>query len=237
MAEKTNVLITGAGRGIGREIALAFAREGANLILSSRSDKELAETAKLANQAGSKCAVAVNADLGDRKPLLNLAERVGKEFKTLDVLVNNAGYLKVEPFSETSLETWDQTLAVNLTAPFLLTQKLLPLLRKSKNAHVFNVLSMASRVAFPGSSAYCSSKAGLLGFNGVLREELRELGIRVTAVLPGATDTKMFDAIPGEFDRNEFVQPQDVASAIANAYKMSPNSNVDEIQITPKRFK
>lgn len=226
-------LITGAGRGIGRASAIAFAEKGATLFLVSRTKKELEETAKEARKRGAT-AVVLPADLRDPISVEALMTGVRKQTDRLDLLVNNAGYLKIAPIEETSLDLWETTLRVNLTAPFLLTKACLPLLRASGKAHVFNVLSVAARQAFPGSSAYCASKAGLLGLHGVIREELRVMKIRVTAITPGATDTKMFDAIPGNYNRKNFVSPEDVAAAILAAWKMQPQANVDEIQITPQ---
>lgn len=226
-------LVTGAGRGIGRATALAFAEKGACLFLVARTKKELDETAKEARKRGAK-AFALLADLRDPLAIEAMVTGIRKATDRLDILVNNAGFLKIAPLEETSLDHWETTLRVNLTAPFLLAKSCLPLLRRSQRAHVFNLLSVAARTAFPGSSAYCASKAGLLGLNGVLREELRAMGIRVTAITPGATDTKMFDSIPGSYDRKKFVAPEDVASAILAAWKMSREANVDEIQITPQ---
>lgn len=227
------VLVTGAGRGIGRATALALAGKGACLFLAARTKKELDEAAKEARKRGAK-AYPLLADL--RAPISIEAMMTGlrKASDRLDILVNNAGFLKIAPLEETSLDHWETTLRVNLTAPFLLTKACLPLLRKSKRAHVFNLLSVAARTAFPGSSAYCASKAGLLGLHGVMREELRPMGIRVTAITPGATDTRMFDSIPGNYDRKKFVTPEDVAAAILAAWRMSPQSNADEIQLTPQ---
>lgn len=224
------VVVTGGGRGIGRATALAFAAEGATLYLIARTKGELGESARLAAKAGGE-ARSLPADLSVPAEVERAASRILQESGRVDVLVNNAGTLKVAPFAETTLEQWEGTLRVNLTAPFLLTKALLPQIRKSAMPHIFNILSIAARVPFAGSAAYCASKAGLLGLNGVLREELRPLGIRVTAVLPGATDTKMFDEIPGEYDRSRFVRPEDIAASIVSAWRLSPEANVDEIQI------
>ncbi len=229
--EKPIVVITGAGRGIGAAIAQAFAAQKASLYLIARSRNELENVAKPLEKHASQVFI-LPADLTNPEEIDQIVDRIKHDSDHLDVLVNNAGMLKVAPLSETSAAVWENTLRINLTAPFLLTKSLLPLLKKSKRPHIFNVSSIAGKVPFPGSSAYCASKAGLLGLNGVMREEFREFGIRVSAVLPGPTNTKMFDEIPGQFDRKQFVTPQDIAVAITSAYLLSPNANVDEIQIS-----
>ena len=113
-----------------------------------------------------------------------------KQIRRLDVLINNAGVFTFKPFARTTLEDWRRNIETNLTSIFLTTQAALPLLKRSQG-DVVNILSISSRVAFPNCSAYSAAKFGALGLTGVLRRELRAEGIRVTAVLPGMTQTRM----------------------------------------------
>ena len=232
-ARPLDVLVTGAGRGIGRAIALRFAREGARLVLAARSEPELAAVAREAEALGGS-ALPVPMDVTD---LASVEEGIhrGLEFTggVLDVLVNNAGVFAVVPFVEMSPATWYRLLAVNLNGPFHVTLLALKGLEASERGHVFNVSSVAGREPFAGSSAYCTTKYGLRGFSDVLRLELGERGIRVSTVYPGATDTTIFDDVPGEWDRSTMNRPEDVAAVVWEAYAAPPTADVAELEIPP----
>ena len=228
-----SVLVTGAGRGIGRSIALRFAREGARVVAAARTSSEIeAVVAEIEARGGQGLAVPMDVtDLASVEEALHRAFRFTDD--RLDVLVNNAGVFTIKPFAEMSPATWYRLLAVNLNGPFHVTLLALKGLERSDRAHVFNICSIAGQQPFEGSSAYCTTKYGLRGFSDVLRLELSPKGIRVSTVYPGATDTPIFDDVPGEWDRSTMNRPEDVADVVWNAYAAGEGEDVADLEVPP----
>src|SRR5437660_2607830 len=177
-------LITGASRGIGRAIAEKLAADDAMLLLHGRDTVALAQTR---NAAEPRCAKVIPLvhDLAKPSGVSDLIAAVGKE--PIDLLVNNAGVAVVKPFTEITTIEWEQTVGVNITAPFMLTQHFAP--RMSPGSSVVNILSIAAKTGFPNCSSYCTSKFALEGFAESVREDLRDRKVRVINVYPAATDT------------------------------------------------
>jgi NAD(P)-dependent dehydrogenase (short-subunit alcohol dehydrogenase family) len=226
------VLVSGASRGIGLAIAELCASEGAILVLVARRSRALAEAARRIRGQP----LVLPADITQPQEANALFRRVQQRFGRLDVLVNSAGVFTFKPFRQTTLEDWRANLESNLTSLYLTTRAALPLLRRSRGPHIVNILSVASRQAFPNCSAYCAAKFGALGFTSVLREELRPR-IRVTAVLPGPTNTRMIREFGFPVRRASLVQPGDVAQAVLTALLLAPRASADEIVVTPSRGK
>lgn len=224
------VLVTGGSRGIGLAIAEACARQGARLALASRDAKKLKAAKR--RIPGS---VSFVADVTKERDVKTLFASVARRLKRLDVLVNNAGVFTYKPFIHTSLAEWRQNLDVNLTALYLVTRAALPLLERNPAPQIVNILSVSSRTAFPKCSAYCASKFGALGFTRVIAEEFRPLGIRVTAILPGSTSTRMTNEFDFDVTRESLLQPSDVADAVLAALAQPARATVDEILLTPSR--
>jgi NADP-dependent 3-hydroxy acid dehydrogenase YdfG len=222
------VLITGASRGIGLAIARALDSEGAKLILAGRSRGPLARAALQLPGTVMRMPVDVTKP-GDVNRLLTAVQ---KRIRRLDVLINNAGVFTYKPFAKTTLEDWRRNIETNLTSIFLTTQAALPLLKRSQG-EVVNILSISSRVAFPNCSAYAAAKFGALGLTGVLRRELRAEGIRVTAVLPGMTETRMKDELDFPVRGEDLLQPEDVAAAVLSALVQPRRATVEEILLMP----
>lgn len=227
LAGKT-VLITGASRGIGLAIAKALDGEGAKLILVGRNRGPLARAA--AQVPGTVMSVPV--DVTQPAEVKRLLAAVQKQVHRLDVLINNAGVFTFKPFAKTTLEDWRRSLETNLTSIFLTTQAALPLLKRS-HGDVVNILSISSRVAFPNCSAYAAAKFGALGLTGVLRRELRAEGIRVMAVLPGMTETRMKDELDFPVRSEDLLQPEDVAAAVVGALVQPRRATLEEILLMP----
>jgi NAD(P)-dependent dehydrogenase (short-subunit alcohol dehydrogenase family) len=222
------ILITGASRGIGFAIARALDVEGAKLILVARTHRALAHAA--GQIPGT--VLSLSADVTEPRDVNRLMATVKKQIGRLDVLINNAGVFTFKPFAQTTLEDWKSNIETNLTSIFLTTHAALPLLKRSQG-DVVNILSVSSRVAFANCSAYTAAKFGALGFTGVLRRELRADGIRVTAVLPGMTDTRMKDELKFPVRHEDLLQPEDVAASVLSALVLPRRATTDEIFLMP----
>ena len=221
-------LVTGGSRGIGLAIGQALAREGASVVLVARDRRTLQEAGRQTPRA-----MAVAADVARPAEVKRLFVAVNKRFGRLDLLVNSAGVFTYKPFERTTLDDWRRNLDANLTSLFLTTRAALPLLALSQGGHIVNILSISSREAFPKCSAYTASKFGALGFTRVLAEELRSRKIRVTAILPGSTDTRMANEFDFPVKREDLLQPEDVAEAVIAAVVQPARATVNEILITP----
>jgi NAD(P)-dependent dehydrogenase (short-subunit alcohol dehydrogenase family) len=184
-------LITGGGRGIGKAIAMAYAREGAKLALCARTASELAQTVAEIRKLGAHCQ-GWSCDVSLEDAVNGFIANVQKEFSRVDVLVNNAGVMiRPAPMTELDVKKWDYTMAVNLRGPFLVSQAVLPIMIKQKSGSIINVSSMIGRGAYANFAAYAASKWGLEGLTATLAAETRSSGIRVNSVEPGYVATKL----------------------------------------------
>jgi len=220
-------LITGASRGIGRAIAEKLAGADVELLLHGRDTVALAEVCDCVKHHGARVVRLIH-DLAVRSGVSDLIDQVGK--KPLDLLVNNAGIAIVKPFCELTSVEWEQTVGVNITAPFMLMQHFAP--HMPPGSSIVNILSIAARTGFANWSAYCMSKFGLEGFSQCVREELRDRKIRVINVYPAATDTNIWSQIEGQWPRHKMISPEDVASATAFAISQPAEVALDSISIS-----
>jgi len=220
-------LITGASRGIGRAIAEKLPGADVELLLHGRDTVALAEVCDCVKHHGARVVRLIH-DLAVRSGVSDLIDEVGK--KPLDLLVNNAGIAIVKPFCELTSVEWEQTVGVNITAPFMLMQHFAPLMPPGSS--IVNILSIAARTGFANWSAYCMSKFGLEGFSQCVREELRDRKIRVINVYPAATDTNIWSQIEGQWPRHKMISPEDVASAVAFAISQPAEVALDSISIS-----
>ena len=193
-------VITGASRGIGRAIALRLASQERLLLVHGRDREALQVTADAVVERGGQ-ATCLTADLSLPAQIESMVTSVGSE--PVNGLINNAGMSVVKPVGEITLEEWQASLAVNVTAPFVLSQRLSPLM--PPGAVIVNIMSIAARVGFPGWSSYCACKFALEGFTQSLREELRPRGIRVINVYPSATNTDIWNTVDGEWPREKML--------------------------------
>jgi short-subunit dehydrogenase len=220
-------LITGASRGIGRAIAEKLAAKDVELLLHGRDTVALAQTRKAVESQCGKVILLVH-DLARISGVADLIAEVGKE--PIDLLVNNAGVAVVKPFGEITPIEWEQTVGVNITAPFLLTQRFAS--RMAPGSSVVNILSVAAKIAFPKWSAYCMSKFALEGFSRCVREELRDRKIRVINVYPAATDTEIWNQVEGQWPRDHMMNATQVADAVAFALARPTDTLVENITLS-----
>lgn len=225
-------MVTGGTKGIGRAIIEKFASAGFDIITCSRKQGEL-EALRVALTATHKIKVYVfTADLSIRSQVKDFTTFVAKLGRPVDVLVNNAGFFTPGEITSEPDGVLESMVESNLYSAYYTTRGLATEMKKARSGHIFTMCSIASIKAYPNGGSYAISKFALLGFSKVLREELKEKGVRVTAVLPGATRTSSWDAV--ELPEERFMKPEDVADAIFGAYSLSPRSVVEEIIIRPQ---
>jgi NAD(P)-dependent dehydrogenase (short-subunit alcohol dehydrogenase family) len=230
MSNMKVAVITGAAKGIGKEIALAFARDGFHIAACSRTQSDLE---KLEDEVKAKrgSVIAEVCDITDEKDVISFLEQVKKLHGNIDVLVNNAAVAYVSSVEDTALSIWEETLRVNLTGTFLMTKYSLK--HMQTGSHIFNIGSNASKTGFPKWSAYCASKFGVLGFTNSLRTELRPRGVKVTAILPGPTKTPLWESLDGNWDKSKMMSPKSIAEMIIHIYNQPADVQTEEVFIIP----
>ena len=224
-------LVTGATRGIGLAIARALAAESCNLILTARDEKALNQVSR--ELASAKIEILAHpCDVRDPHSVDALFRAARRRFKRLDILINNAGIAhKNLPIEKLPLPVWKDVLETNLTGTFLVTQAALAVMKRGGT--IVNNLSIAANRVFPGSAAYNASKRAALGLTNTLRLELRPRGIRVIALLPGATDTDIWTTLWPQAPRKKMMSPATVAQAVVEAILLPANATVESLEILP----
>ena len=226
-------IVTGAGRGIGRAIALLLSRSGARVVLASRSEFELsAVSEEITKQNGE--ALAVSTDLTRDDEMERLVNRALEHWGSVDYLINNAGWGRTAPVIKAKVEDWDRTLQVNLRAPMILSQLVLPTLIEKGEGAIINIGSISARAGQANTAAYSASKSGLISFTESLYEEVREYGIKVAVILPGFVDTALIPPTR-RLDRSKMIRPEDIAQTVFFVLTCSPNCCPVEITVRPQR--
>jgi short-subunit dehydrogenase len=215
-----NALITGATKGMGHAIAIAFAREGVNVAICSRS----------ADDPAIKV-LAIVADGSKKDELLRFAASAEQELGFISIIINNLGIYQNSSILDDKEDTFNHLINTNLMPAYLLYRYFGKKMMAARDGHIFNICSVAAFNPVVGAGMYSVTKAALLSLNNIMRLEMQEHGIKVTAVIPGSTLTNSWKGM--EVDKNAMVMPEDIASAIINIYKMSAGANVDEIIIKP----
>jgi NAD(P)-dependent dehydrogenase (short-subunit alcohol dehydrogenase family) len=232
-----SLLVTGAGRGIGRAVALRFARERWGVALFARSERELYGVARDVAAAGGE-ALVVRGDVAVEADVEAAVKRADEHFGGIDVLVNNAGIFRVKPLEAMDTATWRALLETNLSGPFFATRAVVrAMAARGRGRAIVHVSSEAGKKGFAGSTGYCATKYGLCGFGDALREELRPRGIRVMNVLPGQVDTRAWDDCGLDLAkigirRESMMRPEQVADAIAHAV-LAEGAVAEELLLKP----
>ena len=221
------VLVTGGGRGIGRAICLRVADEGAKVAIADLLDNEAQQVAtEIISQGGQ--ALAIKTDVTQLDQVSNCVQKVTETWGQIDVLVNNAGWDKLEPFVESKPETWEKVIAINLKGPISFCHAVIPQMIARKAGKIISISSDAGRVGSTGEAVYSACKAGVIGFTKTLARELARAKINVNVVCPGPTDTpllqgitggsagaKVIDAMTRAVPFRRLGQPDEIAAAVA----------------------
>ena len=228
-----NAVITGASRGIGKAIAEIFALHGYDLFLCSKNEDKLAQKIEEVKNRFPNVTIDGKAmDVSKKSQAVLFGEWVSNTALSVDVLVNNAGSFVQGNVSDEEDGALEQMMEVNLYSAYHTTRTILPKMKAAKTGHIFNLCSIASLAAYPGGGAYSISKHALLGFSKNLRHELKEHGIKVTAVIPGAvyTDSWKGSGVPEQ----RIMEAEDIASMVYAASQLSPQAVVEEIVLRPQ---
>jgi NAD(P)-dependent dehydrogenase (short-subunit alcohol dehydrogenase family) len=224
-------VITGGSRGIGLAMARVFADAGYAVIITGRDPTRLSDAVADLKERGGWID-GITCDVCDPAAVAKLFEILEQQYRSIDVLVNNAGVAhELLPVDKLPVETWKQVIDTNLTGTFLVTRAALPLI--AAGGTIVNNLSIAAVQPFSGMSAYNAAKFGALGFTKALREEVRKQRIRVLALIPGATNTDIWQQFWPEAPREKMMSPQTVAEAVLHAVSAPAEASVEEIVIGP----
>ena len=226
-------VVTGATKGIGRSIAELLVQNGWDLAVCSRNQKELEKLRSelLSLHPGREILIRAS-DLSKKEEVFNFADYIISSWDHFDVLVNNAGLFvpgEIHKEKEGNLEHMIET---NLYSAYHLTRRLIQILLNQKSGHVINMCSIASLEAYPNGGSYSISKFALLGFSKVLREELKDKGIKVTSIMPGATWSNSWAG--ATLPRERIMEPEDIAKVVYNAIQLSDSAVVEDIVIRPQ---
>lgn len=230
--KRKQALITGASRGIGKAIALKFAKEGFVTHLVARNGSRLEETRTEIEQISPAECHIYPVDLADKQETIDFGAHIPKRFGKMDLLVNNAGtFIPGSVYNEEdgSIENMMNT---NFYSAYHLSRQLIPGMIEQKSGHIFNVSSVAGIQAYPNGGSYSISKFALMGLTKALREELKKFGIRVTALIPGATYTDSWKESGIEEDR--LMPAEDLAELVWTTYNMSARTVVEDIIVRPQ---
>jgi 3-oxoacyl-[acyl-carrier protein] reductase len=225
--------ITGAGRGIGRAIAEAFAAQGCAIAAAARTATEVEAVATAIQDGGGK-AVGLACDVTDREQVHRAVNEAHDSFGAIGILVNNAGVAIFKPFHQLSTDEWQQTMNVNLNGAFHCTQAVLPGMMQRRSGRIINISSVAGVKPINKQSAYCASKHALNAMSKVLAMELREFGIAVNAVCPGGVTTRLAEESMPERDQEGWMTPDDIAHACLFLASQSARATTDEVIV--RRF-
>jgi 3-oxoacyl-[acyl-carrier protein] reductase len=223
-------LVTGAGRGIGRSVALALADAGADLFLTARTGDQLEEVAREIRGKGRRAEYRA-ADIASAAGVARAFDELVRHYGRLDVLVNNAGLGLGGPLMDFPEAGFDTLMAVNVKGLFLCCQRAMRLMVPAKRGYIVNISSVVGFKGYPNQAAYAASKHAVMGITKSLAVEAQPSGIRVSAILPGGVDTELMGALRPDLDRAALMRPEDVADAVLFLLSLSPTAAVDEIYI------
>jgi len=228
-----NAVVTGSTKGIGRAIVELLASKGINVAICSRNESEIDAFIKsLKTSFPNVRAIGLKTDMSDKSEVLKFSKFVLEEFETVDILVNNAGLFIPGELTQEEDGALEKMIETNLYSAYHLTRALVPNMIKHNSGHIFNMCSVASKIAYPNGGSYSISKFALLGFSKVLREELKTKNIKVTSILPGATWSASWEGV--DLPKSRLMQADDIAKIVWSALEMSPSAVIEDIVIRPQ---
>jgi NADP-dependent 3-hydroxy acid dehydrogenase YdfG len=226
------VWITGASTGIGFEIAKAFAKSGYIICATARRKSRLVSLVNEIRFAGHE-AYAFVCDVRSERSIMSTKKKILEKCGNIDVLVNNASITAFKSFIDTKPPEFDDILETNLRGSYLMARAVLPLMTKRKRGHIINILSVAAKTVFTGSAAYSASKAGMLAMFNVLRAEMRKYNIKISNIMPGATDTPMWSPAVRQKYHSRMMTPKDVADIVIHVANQPKKVVIEDIMIKP----
>jgi 3-oxoacyl-[acyl-carrier protein] reductase len=227
-------IITGVTKGIGKSIALSFAREGINLVGVSRNKEKIIEALEEIQLKHKVDCLAVQADVSQQEDVNNMLPQVLEKFDRIDVLVNCAGVGVFDYIIDSKLEDWERIIDVNLKAVYLCSKAILPKMMRQKSGSIINIASVSGLRGYARGGAYSASKFGVVGFTEVLAQEAKPHNIKVFAVCPGIVDTTFANSInPTLTDKSNMLNPHDVANLTSRLIKSRAKSQICEIGLKP----
>lgn len=227
------IVVTGGTKGIGRAVLEKFAASGFDVVTCSRKTEELEKLKmNMEHDFPASSVFIKSADLSDKNEVRSFCEFVLGLNRPVDVLVNNAGYFVPGAITTEPDDTLESMMDANLYSAYYTTRGIIAPMKEQKSGHIFNLCSIASFMAYSNGGSYAISKFALLGFSKCLRAELKEYGIRVTSVMPGATKTQSWDGTDVEDER--FMKAEDVAETIYAAYSLSGRTVMEEVILRPQ---
>jgi NAD(P)-dependent dehydrogenase (short-subunit alcohol dehydrogenase family) len=231
------IIVTGAGRGLGKAIALTLAKEKPKLALLARTQSELESVAASVKAFGAE-ALVLPTDLRSPEHITKTVKQVLETYGSIDVLINNAGFSpQLRPVINTRLEDWEHVFELNARAPFLLSQACLPTMTEKRSGHIVNIVTAAVDVEVATISSYRASKAALRAFAECMREEVKEFGIKVTNVLPEPLDTPMRWSATPDFPKEQIIAPEEVAAAVLSLLNHKGHSFFSDLPIRKSRIR
>ena len=225
-------IVTGASKGIGKAIATSLADVGVKIVLAARTQHTVEQVAADLRKSGKEV-IAIPTDVTDVDAVQNLIQHTLDTYQKLDILINNAGNGIFGPIVDFDPNDWDSVINSNLKGVYLCAKYALPHLLAQGSGQIINVLSIAAKVAFPASSAYCAAKAGALALTKVLAAEVRDQNIRVTAVLPGSVETPFWEDIPQHPDFDKMLKPEHIAHTVLSVCQQPNGMVTEEIVVMP----
>lgn len=226
------IIVTGSSEGIGEQVALRLAKDGAKLALIARNLEKLKEVQKQAQKIGSPQVEIYSCDICNTRAINTTVSAINKDFGWIDILINNAGiWQKMMQLDEIETSTIDSVIQTNLTGVIHMTHQVLPLLRQTKESAIINIISQSGVVSQDGQSVYTATKFGIRGFTDVLKKDLKGTQVRVAWVYQAGTNTKMFENTGETMPIENFTDPADLADVIAYMLGLPPKIWMHDVRV------
>jgi len=228
-------IITGAGRGIGKAIALDLAKEKCNVVIVSKNVKEINQVSNEIQSSGGN-AFALPLDISVENNINFLVKEALNRFKTIDILINNAGIIAPKPLMEVSVEQWDKTMNVNLRSIFILTKEVLKIMIEKQKGYIINISSTAVFNVPANLADYGVSKAGIKALSQSIYETSKKYNIKVSTIFPGVTDTKMVRDINLPSTPDKWMLPEDISNCVLFLLKQNDRVFIEDLIAVPSKM-